>query len=120
VRSAIHAEPVCSAAPPRRAVDDCGSRVVTLVHSDLVIRLPIRSAASLVVLPTPSVLRADEPTNASRKESWWEREWRRIEDYRVRPRKIVEILAPADDHDGPRNDLAQIDETWAERAALMY
>jgi hypothetical protein len=58
------------------------------------------------------------PTNTSRKEFWWEREWRRSGDHRVRPRRIVAVLAPADDHDALRGDLAKIDEKWAERPLL--
>ncbi|WP_430787139.1 abortive infection system antitoxin AbiGi family protein [Actinoplanes sp. G11-F43] len=58
-------------------------------------------------------------TSSTRKEFWWEREWRHIGDYHLpQPRRIVAVLAPADDHDQLREDLAEIDERWSRRPLL--
>ncbi|MEV4813315.1 abortive infection system antitoxin AbiGi family protein [Micromonospora avicenniae] len=59
------------------------------------------------------------PTRYSRKEFWWEREWRRIGDYKISfPSRVVAIFAPADDHEPLREDLTQIHAKWGTRPIL--
>lgn len=58
-------------------------------------------------------------TPNTRKEFWWEREWRHIGDYHLPPaRRIVAVLAPAEDHEQLREDLSEIDEQWEQRPIL--
>jgi hypothetical protein len=58
-------------------------------------------------------------TPDTRKEFWWEREWRHIGDYHLpQARQLVAVLAPADDHEHFRADLAGIDEQYSQRPIL--
>jgi hypothetical protein len=46
------------------------------------------------------------PTSSgTRKEFWWEREWRHVGDLAVRWPNIVAVLAPEDDHDDLDDEL---------------
>lgn len=58
------------------------------------------------------------PTKYSRKEFWWEREWRRIGDFPLHPRRTVAVLAPAHDHERLRKELTEINERWGARPIL--
>ncbi|WP_131807627.1 abortive infection system antitoxin AbiGi family protein [Mycolicibacterium wolinskyi] len=54
------------------------------------------------------------PEGVNRKEFWWEREWRHVGNFTVRPQNTVAVLAPSRDHRELMNYLAE-DSTWKAR-----
>jgi len=63
------------------------------------------------------------PTTQGRKEFWWEREWRKVDDYRLSfPTKVVALFAPEAEHAVLHDFLAELDERqrsrWVERPIL--
>lgn len=58
------------------------------------------------------------PTSTGRKEFWWEREWRKIGNVSVFPRRVVAVLAPEGEHDEIETFLATQGERWADRPLL--
>jgi hypothetical protein len=57
--------------------------------------------------------------NGGRKEFWWEREWRHVDNYRINfPSRIVTLFAPTNDHDRLREDLEQRNVQWSRRSIL--
>lgn len=54
-------------------------------------------------------------TQRTRKEFWWEREWRRVHAFHLRPRGVVAILAPESEHDTWRSEIAGYDSQWERR-----
>jgi hypothetical protein len=55
------------------------------------------------------------PTNTSKKEFWWEREWRHVGDFSFFGRQVVALLAPEDDHDAITQEVATLGGSWAKR-----
>lgn len=55
------------------------------------------------------------PTQTARKEFWWEREWRRINDFSFRPRQVVAFLVPEDDHVQFKQDMEAAQDYWVTR-----
>jgi hypothetical protein len=60
------------------------------------------------------------PTKESKKEFWWEREWRCVGDLLFAPEDVVVVFAPEDEHDGVKqalNDHAASLEAKAKRGS---
>lgn len=69
-----------------------------------------------IFLVTPFCEQMGPMTNGSRKEFWWEREWRRIDDYHVNfPSRVVAFLVPEDDHKTFRSDLCAANDIWGRK-----
>ncbi|MFF1822610.1 abortive infection system antitoxin AbiGi family protein [Kribbella sp. NPDC058245] len=63
------------------------------------------------------------PIKQGRKEFWWEREWRKVDDYHLSfPTKVVALFAPEHEHAVLHDFLAQLDADqrthWVERPIL--
>ncbi|GAA3185604.1 hypothetical protein GCM10010531_44750 [Blastococcus jejuensis] len=68
---------------------------------------------------TPFIEQMGNPSG-TRKEFWWEREWRHVGDFEFRPRKVVAVLAPETDHEDLADEIAAIDVAWeARRVPLL-
>jgi hypothetical protein len=53
------------------------------------------------------------PTRVGRKEFWWEREWRHVDDYHFSfPSRVVAFLAPEADHERFAQDLTASNDVW--------
>ena len=63
---------------------------------------------------TPFIEQMGNPSG-TRKEFWWEREWRHAGDFTFRPRKVVAVLAPESDHEDLAEEIADIDLDWEKR-----
>lgn len=55
------------------------------------------------------------PTNTSKKEFWWEREWRHVGDFAFMGSHVVALLAPENDHDALGQEVSAIGGSWARR-----
>ncbi|MGL5864922.1 MAG: abortive infection system antitoxin AbiGi family protein [Dermatophilaceae bacterium] len=58
---------------------------------------------------TPWIEQMGPMNNGDRKEFWWEREWRAVGNFTVRPESVVAVLAPEDEHAKLTTDLEEID-----------
>jgi hypothetical protein len=68
---------------------------------------------------TPFLEQMGPMLNGGRKEFWWEREWRHVDDYAISfPSRIVALFAPENDHGPIRRDLQQFNERWSRRPIL--
>lgn len=73
-----------------------------------------RLAEQRIFKITPFLEQMGNPSG-TRKEFWWEREWRKVGDFAFRPRKVVAVLAPEQEHDGMRQEIANLDADWKRR-----
>ncbi|GAA4110713.1 hypothetical protein GCM10022215_06050 [Nocardioides fonticola] len=63
---------------------------------------------------TPFIEQMGNPSG-TRKEFWWEREWRHVGDFAFRPRKVVAVLAPEAEHEDLADEIEAIDHDWEKR-----
>lgn len=68
-------------------------------------------AAADILLLTPFIEQMGQTTN-SRKEFWWEREWRHVGDFPFEPEHIVVAFAPEDQHESLRGRLTETTDNW--------
>lgn len=68
---------------------------------------------------TPYFEQMGPMNDGGRKEFWWEREWRHIDDYEIdSPDQVVALFAPEQEHSDFRADLKDVSEQWARRPVL--
>ncbi|GHG38361.1 abortive infection system antitoxin AbiGi family protein [Streptomyces albogriseolus] len=65
------------------------------------------AAAADVLRLTPFIEQMGNPVG-TRKEFWWEREWRHVGDFHFHPRDLVVVFAPEEDHDELEDHLAEL------------
>ncbi|MGL4745843.1 MAG: abortive infection system antitoxin AbiGi family protein [Dermatophilaceae bacterium] len=58
---------------------------------------------------TPWIEQMGQRNNGGRKEFWWEREWRAVGDFAVRPESVVAVCAPEGEHAKLNTALEEID-----------
>jgi hypothetical protein len=64
---------------------------------------------------TPFIEQMGKP-NGTRKEFWWEREWRHVGNFNFRtPKHVVALLAPEDDHTVLADQVANLSYSWRTR-----
>lgn len=64
---------------------------------------------------TPFIEQMGKP-NGTRKEFWWEREWRHAGHFDFRtPKHVVALLAPEDEHDVLASEVADLSYSWRTR-----
>lgn len=69
-----------------------------------------------VFLVTPFFEQMGPTSTGGRKEFWWEREWRRIDNYHISfPSRVVAFLAPESDHAHLRHDLNSANDKWEKK-----
>ena len=74
-----------------------------MINSAVATNLPPEKLAELPIFKlTPFIETMGRPKGGTRKEFWWEREWRKVGDLGFLPSKAVVVLAPADEHDALR------------------
>lgn len=62
---------------------------------------------------TPFIEQMGPTTGGGRKEFWWEREWRHVDDFAIIPSRIVTLFAPEADHGQLRQDLRLRNDMWS-------
>ncbi|MFF0345856.1 abortive infection system antitoxin AbiGi family protein [Kribbella sp. NPDC004875] len=72
-------------------------------------------AEQSVLRITPFIEQMGKP-NGTRKEFWWEREWRHVGDFNFRsPKHVVALLAPEEDHVDLAEQVANLSYSWRTR-----
>jgi hypothetical protein len=82
--------------------DDKGTLDIALLAQQDIFRL------------TPFLEQMGKPADI-RKEFWWEREWRHAGPFVFRPRKVVAVLAPEDEHEQIAEEIGDLDANWEKR-----
>jgi hypothetical protein len=78
----------------------------------------LSAAESQIARLAPFIEQMGKPGN-TRKEWWWEREWRHVGDLTVPWDELVAVFAPAEDHDAFRAELRRRFEAVARRPAFI-
>ena len=96
---------------PVAAVNDLVKAAVEESSTDGVIDVEALVGSSILRV-TPFVEQMG-PTHLARKEFWWEREWRHVDDYYLSfPSRVVAFFVPEADHERFAQDLTASSDVW--------